>query len=53
MGGAGTDFINAGSGSDTLLGGGGQNDFFFIKALGGLLPMTSSVTSAPSIPSSC
>ena len=35
MGGAGADQINAGSGSDTLLGGGGQNTFYFWSAFGG------------------
>ena len=35
VGGAGTDYINAGEGADTLLGGGGQNEFFFWSNYGG------------------
>ncbi len=35
VGGAGNDFINAGEGADTLVGGGGHNDFFFWSNYGG------------------
>jgi Ca2+-binding RTX toxin-like protein len=35
IGGVGTNYLNAGEGSDTLLGGGGVNDFFFISSFGG------------------
>jgi Ca2+-binding RTX toxin-like protein len=35
IGGAGDDFINAGSGADTLVGGGGENEFFFWSNFGG------------------
>jgi hypothetical protein len=35
IGGVGTNYLNAGEGSDTLLGGGGVNDFFFFSSFGG------------------
>ena len=35
IGGVGNDFMNAGEGADTLVGGGGQNEFFFWSQFGG------------------